>query len=488
MENIPSIFSFPAVIYNKLEPYNQVISKARVRIFYKGLNRNNTYITDEFAQKLLSTLSYTPICGIYDKDSKDYTDHGETRDLAKAYGVVPEDHNFKWEIHLDEDGVEREYACADVLLWTSRYKEASEIIDKGQSMELYSNSIQGVWKYTNGKKIFEFTDGCFIGLTPLGDKVEPCFEGAAFYGLSNSLQELVKELQNYNIVKKSEKGGNKEMTINFKLSDSEKAYAIFNLLNPNFNEENGYEVSFGIIDVYEDYAYCYNYEEQKHYRVYYTKDDEKNEVVLGEKEPRFEIDVSESEYSSLMALRALHNDSFEKINESYSLKENTINDLNGTIEGLNNTINEVNNRINQIEIEKENLSNDNFAKCDEINSLNSKIEELNSNISTLNQEKENLSTYKLEKEREEKRVILSKFSKKLDKEFLDSIDTKIDDYSCEELKKELAVALVDATPSLFSNMENNYISNSNFEKEYEEGSLSPAAQLLNKRRKKTNKE
>ena len=52
---------FPVSIYGKIEKFSDTISRARVRIFYKGLNRNATYITEEFAEKLVSTLSYAPI-------------------------------------------------------------------------------------------------------------------------------------------------------------------------------------------------------------------------------------------------------------------------------------------------------------------------------------------------------------------------------------------------------------------------------------------
>ena len=51
---------FPIAIYGAIENYNEVLSKARCRIFYKGGNRNGTYITDEFAYQLLKTLPYVP--------------------------------------------------------------------------------------------------------------------------------------------------------------------------------------------------------------------------------------------------------------------------------------------------------------------------------------------------------------------------------------------------------------------------------------------
>ena len=143
---LPQInFSFPVQIYGKLEPYNDVLSKGRCRIFYKYDNRNGTYITDEFAEELVSSLPYTPVKGIFDDEKDDYTDHGEARDLGRIYGIVPENPNIAWETHLDEDGTERTYACADVLIFTAIYKEASDIVGKSQSMELWDDgfSIEG---------------------------------------------------------------------------------------------------------------------------------------------------------------------------------------------------------------------------------------------------------------------------------------------------------------------------------------------------------
>ena len=127
--------------------------------------------------------------GIFEEQEKDFTDHGMSRDLGRIYGVVPENPNLQWERFLDEDGVEREYACVDVLLYTSLYQEASAIPGKSQSMEIYAPSIRGDWELINGRKLFKYTDGCFLGLQVLGENVEPCFEGAAFFSLYQSLLE-----------------------------------------------------------------------------------------------------------------------------------------------------------------------------------------------------------------------------------------------------------------------------------------------------------
>jgi len=159
-----SIYEFPVTVYGSLEKYNEVLSKARCRIFYKYENRNGTYISDEFAEKLLATLPYAPVKGIYSSEEGDYTDHGGERDEGRIYGIVPENPNVSWETHLDDDGVERTYACTDVLIFTALYEEANDIIGKSQSMELYRPSLKYHEAIVKGRRFIVFDEGCFLGL------------------------------------------------------------------------------------------------------------------------------------------------------------------------------------------------------------------------------------------------------------------------------------------------------------------------------------
>lgn len=210
-KKIPTTFNVQ--VYGNLEYYSPTISKARVRIFYRGLNRNYSYITEEFAEKLIQSLPYAPVKGIYDDEDEDFTSHGMVKSLGKAYGVVPENGNGQWERHIDNDGVERTYYCTDVLLWTSLYENAKKIPGKCQSMELYEPSIKGEWKEVGDSYAFEFAEGNFLGLQVLGtvdgEKVEPCFEGSAFYSSLDSEQkelieqfsEIIKVAKNYNLQK-----------------------------------------------------------------------------------------------------------------------------------------------------------------------------------------------------------------------------------------------------------------------------------------------
>ena len=51
------ITNFQVSVYGKLEKFSDTISKGRCRVFYKGLNRNGTYITPEFADNIFKIYS-----------------------------------------------------------------------------------------------------------------------------------------------------------------------------------------------------------------------------------------------------------------------------------------------------------------------------------------------------------------------------------------------------------------------------------------------
>ena len=437
-----AIREFPITVYGNLTKYSDTISKGRCRIFYKYANRNGTYITDEFAEKLLSTIPYTPVKGIYDDFDEDYTDHGNKRSLGRIYGIVPENPNLQWEKHLDEDGIEREYACVDVLIFTALYEEAGEIFGKAQSMEIYEPSIKGSWKIINGRRMFEYTEGSFLGLQVLGEDVEPCFEGAAFFSLYSSLKQLVDEIKEYTL-KLPEKniGGQSQMfeKLNFKLSDSEKHNAIWNLINPNYNEEGGWTIEYAICDIYDDYALAYNYAEASYERIYYTKNDETNEVSIIERKKVFIIDVTESEMNALNTIRTLNGDTYEKADEVYS-QASKVSELEEQNSTYAQKIEELNENISTLETEKGNFT--------------TQLEEANNTIASLNEEIDSLNTYKANIELKEKEEVISSYAELLSEEILASYKEKISEFTAIDLDKELAYELKKNNVSVFSKEQN----------------------------------
>ena len=424
---------FPISIYGTVEKFNDTLSKARCRIFYKGGNRNGTFITDEFAKELISTLHYVPVKGIYDTD--DYTDHGEKRSEGRIYGIVPETNNFAWEQHLDEDGVERTYACTDVYLFTALYPEASEIVNKGQSMELYEPSLKYHIAIMQGQKYVVFEHGSFLGLQVLGDDVEPCFEGASFFTLQKSIEDTIQKIREYSNI-----GGKSEMPkINFKLSDDQKYRYIWELLNPNYNEEGDWTCDYSVCEVYDEYALAFNYEAHCYERVYYTKDDSNDSVILGERIKVFITDVTETEKATLDTLRALNGDTYELVNENLVNAEKNANDC----AAFSTKIEELNNTIATLNTEAENAQ----AKIAEVQTQYNDAQAQNS---ALSEENKSLKAYKKNIEDQSKEAVVAEYTDKLAEDVLNAYKSKFDEYTAEELDMHLAYELKKINASVFT--------------------------------------
>lgn len=436
--------TFSLSLYGDITAYNQTMSLARCRIFYKGGNRNGTYITDEFAEKLIASLPYAPIKGIYDSMEQDFTDHGTQRYQGRIYGVVPIENNFAWEKHLDSDGIEREYACTDVLLYTAIYqKEALDIVNSAQSMELYADAIDGEWQYINGKRYFVFTDGCFLGLQALGDDFEPCFEGAAFYTLV--AEKLAERMEQFELQSKSSIGGEKQM--NFKLSDNQKYNMIWTLLNSRFNEENGYMMDYAVCDVYDSYAIVWNFENQSYERAYYTKDDATDSLVIDKTEVCYITDVNEEEKRALDMLHKLNGDTFEKVDENYNTKIEEVNTLTEEKGNLEQKIEEHEATIATLQQEKATVDS-------ELEEAKGNYEAAQSQIQTLTEENESLAAFKANIALKEKEAVIEHYATLLDAEVIAPFKEKIEDMTKDELDKELAYALVQSQPTLFTKNEN----------------------------------
>lgn len=432
--DLKTVKEFPITVYSISEKYSPTISKGRCKIFYKYENRNGSYITDEFAEKLIKSLPYTPVKGIYDDLDEDYTDHGKKRSLGRIYGVVPEKHNFAWETHLDEDGVERTYACADVFLYTALYEEANDIVGKSQSMEIYEPSIVGEWTMIDGKQLYKYTDGCFLGLQVLGEDVEPCFEGASFFSMVTDLKDLVRKIEEYSLDSNIQ-GGQSEMSkLNFKLSDAQKHDCLWTLLNTNYNEENGWVINYTITEVYDEYALAFNYEESKYERVYYTKNDENNEVSIAEIMPVYIMDITEKERNTIETLRALNGGTYDLVNDVLeNAAENAVN-----VENFSIKITELNGDIATLTTERDGyLENYNLAQ---------------DTISALTEELETLRNFKARIEKDEKEAVIASYAEMLNEQLIASYQLNIDQYAnAIELDKDLAYELKKSNPSAFTN-------------------------------------
>lgn len=265
--------------------------------------------------------------------------------------------------------------------------------------------------------------------------------------------------------------------LNFKLSDNAKFNAIWSLLNVNYNEANDWVVEYGIVDIYDEYAVVRNYFEGTFERVYYTKNDETDSVELGERVRCFFLDVTESEKKALEALHGLNDNTYEKVDETYSnaladveAKTGELNTANETIETLNGEIANLNTTVETKTAEYDALTETyNTEKSEN----ETKIGELNENIATLTTERDNalsslvesqttvvslneeiaaLNSFKAEIEKKEKEAIVAKYAKLLREEVLATYTAKLDEYTdLKALDKDLAYELVTTNNSVFTN-------------------------------------
>lgn len=403
MENQKSTpTNFVATVYGNLVPLNNsALSKARLKIFYKGMNRNGSYINEEIAEKLISTLPGTPVVGYYDSDKDDFLGH-VSPESNRAYGFVPEEMNFKWEMFLDPDGVYRTYACTDIILWTGRYPIASKIVGKSHSMELNPDTVEGEWVEHDDEYCFEFTNAEFFGLCVLGEEYEPCFEGSSFY-------ELHQQENNASISKDL-----KEMFSLYKSTiDSAEE-------NPTGGQEM------------ED-------EELK-------PQDLDNDSVKEEEVKEQEEEVKEEE---------------NKPSETEEVKDES------SEEGEEEETDEEEKEEEQEEPEQEEEKEEESEETDEPEEeeeegeeevdFNSALAEKDKTIATLEAELKELREYKKAKVNEEKEEVLNAYSNKLTEEEIADFRNKIEDYSSAvELKKDIAVCLLDKQSNEEKIEESNY--------------------------------
>ena len=275
----------------------------------------------------------------------------------------------------------------------------------------------------------------------LGEDYEPCFEGASFYTLVDSVKALMDDLKNTDVFQKQDLGGEKYM--NFKLSDNQKYNMIWTLLNPRFNEENDYVMDYAVCDVYDEYAVVFKFETSAYERAYYTKNDETDSLAIDKMEACYIVDVNEDEKHALEVLHAMNNNTYEKIDE-------VVSGLQEKVDSFNSKIEENEAAIATLQLDKERLEG-------ELEEANGNYTTALETIETLNSEKDELNKFKVAAELKEKEAVIDKYTTLLDEEQLNTFKEKIDEFTKEELDKELAFVLVQSKSTIFTNEENTLI-------------------------------
>ena len=185
------------------KPINELVTEATIKVCYvsENPNQNNTVINKEVGRQIAATLPGAPVVGFYDKESGDFVQHSRKvtisngqvniEDITKPYGFVSFD--APWYQDFMEDGQVRTYLMCKAYLWTRQYEEASQALNKGQSMELEEKTMSG---YYEGD-VFVFTAATLDKLCILGDAYAPCFEGAKIMSsYTKQYESLAEQVEN----------------------------------------------------------------------------------------------------------------------------------------------------------------------------------------------------------------------------------------------------------------------------------------------------
>jgi DNA repair exonuclease SbcCD ATPase subunit len=257
------------------------------------------------------------------------------------------------------------------------------------------------------------------------------------------------------------------MDINFKVSDNQKHDFLFRSLNPNFNEEGGWVVDCGIVEVYDEYAIVVNYEDGSLERVFYTKDNEADTMEITGKERCFIVDVNEEEKAALDSLKT----SYEAAVATLEENTNTINTLTEENNNYSIKVGELETNISTLTIEKADAETRFAALESELNTakasiderieeyanlenakaeLDNTISELNATLSTITAERDELAAFKKNVVDTNKLQVIESYAETLDADVIKTYTDNMDNYTAEELDMHLTYECKKVNPTIFS--------------------------------------
>lgn len=275
---------------------NEVFSRGKLKVFYKGETADHRYFSDAFAEKLLKSLPYTPIVSYYDEEAKDFRGHAPEQAI---YGIVDPCRQPRFE--KDDDG--KEWCVCDVVIYTERAGKIGEIAKQivGHKQSLERTDAKYVINYDAHRhfKNIEFTDGKFVGVSVLGNDQEPAFTGSQFFTAEaqETLEAKLKLLRDYCSQAAQENLDQKEKTSNGGFSMQITNYSEFRKLtwgetatklDETLTKEYGHEAYTSIEDREEGFVYVrfYSYLDGSVslYRIQYSLADD-GSVQLGDRKP-----------------------------------------------------------------------------------------------------------------------------------------------------------------------------------------------------------
>ena len=303
-------------------------------------------------------------------------------------------------------------------------------------MELYRKTMKGSWQHLNGQKFYVYEHASFLGFQVLGDKVTPCFEGAGFYN-----PEVFNLLPNNEIEDSQDagKGGQFMSVINFQVSDKEKFETLWSMLNNEF--EGSGICKYTILEMNDTNAIVKNYETNSYELITFTVSEESG-MVINSQTPTFMLNVAETEYNSLTALKNMTG-TFEAIDTQFTT-------LNNQISEKDTKITEKETELSTLKMDNENITAENQTLHTKYDEAAAALGEANATIATLTTERDALAEFKKTVDDNQKTALIDSYAAQLDEEVISEFKNDLDKYSYEELDVRLVYAIKKSHPEMFS--------------------------------------
>lgn len=435
-------------------------SRVKILVAHTGWNYNGTYFSKEMLTSMANnSLGKIPIVGFLEKSQSniDFAGHEEEYRvkvtpegeeeielvyLGRPFGFVPPNPDFDFEMVNTELG-ELEYLVTYGYVWNKF--EGSELFDeaKNHSMELLPETLDGDWvDKDDGQGGWKITTATFDALCVLGDSHAPAMAGSMIekfshkFNKKSSLKRQFEEV--FGEYSRVENEGGEQM------EKEKRKELLLNKVNSlgTFENELGDTINkYSFVGVEDDILILKSFEDWKDYGV-------KFEIKTDEDEATVEMDI-ENAFEAI-ATYTPKSDAFENEDDAEKHFESEVgNDVNDMIKDKHESLEDEKSELEEsyetkLEEEKSKLEGNFEEKKSEIKEdFEAKKEEYESTISEL-------TKFKDEQISKDKASFIRQVENLNDEEKQEFLDTR-DDYSMEELVKEVKIFVADKVMSYSKN-------------------------------------
>ena len=191
-----------------------------VRILTSNVVANRTLFTDKAIENAIPSLVNIPLVALYKEEEQTLGGHEVEFTISKEegleisygthpIGIIPESANI-WFDNVIENGVQRRYLCAEVLLW--KREKVYRLFKKKRSFGV-SMEVQ-ILNRNKQEDYDEITDFYFTAIAVLGSEA-PAFKSANIkvFSEEDTFQQMLHDLKEYMEYSLKERGEDMEDTL-----------------------------------------------------------------------------------------------------------------------------------------------------------------------------------------------------------------------------------------------------------------------------------